>query len=307
MNQIPAVIYARKSADEQLGRRSDIGAQVEEIQRFANRSGYQIIDKFVDDAKKGWDDARPAMKRMLREARSKNCRFRMIIVAEWDRFYRSYAKAQQIIEELESRGITLASARGGPAENQNERLGRNFALMVAEIDNVFRSGHVLSGQIHWASQGYSVGGRPPYGYKRGIVMDHRGNVRIKYEIDEATAPVVRKIYEMYADGKCAAEIAEILNAEGVAPPKSFRWKEHVWRILFSRSNQMKYTGQVVFNRTRNFKKQRRSVPKKEEDWIIAQGAHEPIVTQGLVDAVNAMHARPERQRGGSKSRRILKQ
>lgn len=283
-----------------------IEAQVEEIERFAARNGYEIVERFVDDASKGWDDSRKDMKRMVRKARRKTCIWDVVIVAEWDRFYRSYAPAKMLVEELESNGKMLASARGGKVENRNERLGRDFALFIAEVENEIRGGHVLSGQIHWASQGYSVSGPPPYGYQRGMVMDERGNVRIRYEVDEAAAPVVRRIYEMYAAGICAAEIAEILNREGVPAPRSDKWNESVWRILFSRSKQLKYLGQMVFNQTRHFKKRRRSVPKKEEEWIIAPNSHEPIITPELVDAVNAMHAKPERQRGGARNRRVIK-
>lgn len=300
----PAVIYARKSADERLGPRSSIEAQIEEIQRFADRNNYEIVDKFVDNARKGWDDERKSLRKMVKETKRKDCRFKIIIVAEWDRLYRSYAQAKMLVEELESNGITLASARGGAVENRNERLGRDFALFIAEIENEIRSGHVLSGQIHWALQGYSVGGAPPYGYRREAVQDSKGCFRIKYAIDPETAPVVRRIYELYASGICAREIADMLNAEGVPTPssKSQKWNEQVWRILFSGAHQKKYLGYMVFNCTRRFKKKKKAVPKKEEDWICAPGAHEPILTQALVDTVNEIHQRPERMRGGSRYR-----
>lgn len=306
---IPAVLYVRKSADERLGPRSSIEAQIEEIMRFAERNRYEIVDKYIDDARKGWEDARPAMKRMVKEARRKSCRFKVIIVAEWDRLYRSYAQAKMLVEELESNGITLASARGGAVENRNERLGRDFALFIAEIENEIRSGHVLSGQIHWASQGYSVGGAPPYGYKREAVQDSKGCFRIRYVVDQEAALVVRRIYESYAGGVCAKEIAERLNADGIPTPspKSQCWNEQVWRVLFSRAHQMKYLGYMVFNCTRRFKKKKKSVPKKEEDWIYASGAHEPILTQELVDAVNEMHKHPARGRGGSRYGRKIQQ
>lgn len=306
---IPAVLYARKSADERLGPRSSIEAQIEEIQRFAERNRYEIVDKYIDDARKGWEDDRKSLKRMVKEARRKNCRFKVIIVAEWDRLYRSYAQAKMLVEELESNGITLASARGGAVENRNERLGRDFALFIAEVENEIRSGHVLSGQIHWASQGYSVGGAPPYGYKREAVQDSKGCFRIRYAIDQEAAPIVRRIYKQYAAGVCAKEIAEQLNADGIPTPspKSQRWNEQVWRVLFSRAHQMKYLGCMVFNCTRRFKKKKKAVMKKEDEWIFAPYAHEPILTQELVDAVNEMHKRPERTRGGSRYRRRIQQ
>lgn len=304
---IPAVLYARKSADERLGPRSSIDAQIEEIQRFAERNSYEIIDKFVDNAQKGWDDERKNLRRMVKESKRKNCRFKVIIVAEWDRLYRSYAQAKMLVEELESNGITLASARGGAVENRNERLGRDFALFIAEIENEIRSGHVLSGQIHWASRGYSVGGTPPYGYRREPVLDAKGCYRIKYVVDQPAALVVQRIYEMYAAGLCTQEIAEKLNAENIPTPsmKSPEWSAQVWRILFSGAHQKKYLGYMVFNCTRRFKKKRKTVPKKEDEWVYSPGAHEPILTQELVDAVNIIHQRPERTRGGSRYRRAM--
>lgn len=301
-----AALYARKSSDEKLGPRSTVEAQKDEIYSFAKANDYEIAAEFVDDAKKGWDTSRPGLLAMVAESKRKDRRFDTIIVAEWDRLYRDLPHAKLLLEELEAEGIETASARGGVIKNRNERMGRDFLLFVAEIENEIRAGHSLAGQKHWSSKGYSVCGLPPYGYKRDMVMDERGNVRIRYAPDENKAPVVRQIYEMYASGVCMVAIAERLNSEHIPAPKADQWCSHtVSRILFATAHQQKYLGCMVFNRTRHFKKNGKRPLKDKAEWVVTSDAHPAIITQDLADAVNEMRKHPARGRGGSRYRRKL--
>lgn len=44
-------------------------------------------------------------------------------------------------------------------------------------------------------------------------------------IDEETAPVVKRIFEMYASGKSPRKIAETLNLEGVPSPATYAYEK----------------------------------------------------------------------------------
>ena len=74
------------------------------------------------------------------------------------------------------------------------------------------------------------------------------------------------------------------------------WREPFdWHATSIRAilNNCVYLGHVVFGRTKTkgfFEKTRIAVP--EEDWIIVEGTHEPLVSQELWDTVHqAMKAR----------------
>ena len=275
---IPAALYARKSADEKLSPRSDVQTQVREIRAWAERNGFDVVIEYVDDAWKGWDLSRPQLQAMMEAARRRDCPFKAIIVSEWDRFMRRMGAAMEAIEELEAHGIELISVRGGRTQSRNERIGRNASLFVAETENEIRAGHSLAGQIRWATEGYSMGGTPPYGYRRQHVEDTKGVMRIRYTVQPEEAAVVRDIYKSYAAGE---SIVSISRRTGLG-------MQHIQYILVR--NQEKYLGSMTFNHTRYHKRYRKSTPKLPEEWTVCPNAHEAIVTPEMVEAVRKRYA-----------------
>lgn len=69
-----------------------------------------------------------------------------------------------------------------------------------------------------AANGLSTGGGVALGYKIG--KDKR------FEVDPNTAPVVRKIYEMYAGGKTVTEITDYLNSLGLKTSREYAFNKN---------------------------------------------------------------------------------
>ncbi len=118
-------------------------------------------------------------------------------------------------------------------------------------------------------------------------------------INEETAPVVRRMFEMCAAGIGARSIASTLNNEGILSPKEYtRFRKHnperdgeferrhFWTrtyVQFMLKNEI-YVGSMVQGReyTPSYRsKKREPIPK--EDWIVVPNMHEPIVTRELFD------------------------
>ena len=93
-----------------------------------------------------------------------------------------------------------------------------------------------------ASRGFWVGSRTPYGYNRVMVQDG-AKKRPKLEPDKATAPVVKRIFELADAGRGMLDITRVLNDEGIATATGKRWaKTGVHSIL---TNEV-YTGTLVW-------------------------------------------------------------
>ncbi len=60
-----------------------------------------------------------------------------------------------------------------------------------------------------------LGGTVALGYK----IDSEKN----YVIDEETAPIVKKMFEMLANGYNYAEIARYMNGRGIPAPRGGKW------------------------------------------------------------------------------------
>ncbi len=77
------------------------------------------------------------------------------------------------------------------------------------------------------------GGTVALGYK----IDSEKN----YVIDEETAPIVKKMFEMLATGYTYADIARYLNERGIPTATGGKWGKNSFQWLFSNRKYLAYT------------------------------------------------------------------
>ena len=198
-----AVVYARYSSHRQ-GEQS-IEGQLAEAKKFADAHGLTITHEYIDRAMTGRNDNREQFQLMLSDA-GKHA-FDALIVWKTDRIGRNkeeialnkyhlkkngvkiYYVAETIPDTPE--GIILEAVIEGMAAYYSEQLSQN----------------IRRGQRASAAKAQSTGGNRPLGYKTGPDK--------KFVIDPESAPTVRLVYDLYAEGKTIAEIVEILNSKGL--------------------------------------------------------------------------------------------
>ena len=197
-----AVVYARYSSHKQ-GEQS-IEGQLAEAKRYASERGLTIIHEYIDRAATGRNDNREQFRLMLADA-AKNV-FDALIVWKTDRIGRNKeeialnkyhlkkngVKIFYIAEHIPDtpEGIILESVIEGMAAYYSEQLSQN----------------VKRGQRQSVAKAQSIGGRCPLGYTVGPDK--------KFTLDPKTAPMVRKIYELYAQGQTITKIIRYLNEQG---------------------------------------------------------------------------------------------
>ena len=201
-----AVVYARYSSHKQ-GEQS-IEGQLAAAYKYASEHGYTIIHEYVDRAQTGRNDDREQFQQMLKDTAKRQ--FEAIIIWKIDRFgrnreeiafnkYRCKKNGVKVLYTAESipdtpEGIILEAVLEGMAEYYSVQLATN---VKRGMDNVARKGQ-------------SVGGTIPLGYR---------SVNKKLEPDPQTAPLVKRIFEMYAEGYTQKELVDHLNAEGLRTRK----------------------------------------------------------------------------------------
>ena len=84
--------------------------------------------------------------------------------------------------------------------------------------------------------GCFVGGLAPYGY-----LKSKGNCH-KLVVDEYAANIVRRIFEMAADGKRVADILEWLNSNGILTPSHYALVD---KIMFFPDNRVEIRWKFV--------------------------------------------------------------
>lgn len=254
-------------------------------------SGSQVIE-LCDDGYTGLNFERPAMKELLRMTKEK--KVDCIIVKDFSRFGRDYLKVSDFVDQIfPCLGVRFISLNDGyDSKNLN---GTTSGLDVAFRNIVYAyyskdiSEKVQSGKRTKARRGAYLSPFAPMGYQKDK-MDKNHLV-----VEQHSAKIVKRIFQMSGAGLSVMEIARILNAEKVPTPSMLKksqgfnhkwWNglqgENLWdtssitRIL----RDERYLGTVVYGKKHRPELGNYRVRKTgKENWIIVPGCHEPIVTE----------------------------
>lgn len=215
-SMIRAVIYIRYSSHRQTDSFS-IEYQQEECMKYLQQQGYKFVKIYIDAAKTGKKVAgREQFDSMIYDA-GRNM-FDRVIVFSFSRSFRNTRDALNYNHDLqEKHGITIESVieRIDMTNPHGKFSGTNlFAMHELQADII--AAHVKSGMYVAAKQGYYLGGYVPFGYQLYETGElTRGKLRKKYEPHPTEAPIVKKMFEMYADGFSLDYIQNMLKSDGI--------------------------------------------------------------------------------------------
>lgn len=210
-NAMNAVIYARYSSDKQT--EQSIEGQLRYCEQYAKQHGYKIINSYIDRAMSGRYDDRPEFQKMIND--SIKGQFAYIIVWKLDRFARNRYDSAIYKAKLKKNGVKVLSATEGIGEGDESIILEAVLEAMAETYSMQLSQNVRRGLRDSALKGKSTGGSIPLGYKldEGVFIGGKRRGK-KLVIDDDTAPIVKYIFQKYAEGMSKKEIAEELNAKG---------------------------------------------------------------------------------------------
>jgi DNA invertase Pin-like site-specific DNA recombinase len=150
-----AALYARVSTV--AGQSPEM--QLTELRDYAARRGWCIVGEYVDHGFSGSKDSRPALNRMMSDARQR--KFDMIAVFKIDRFGRSLRNLVNALAELESVGVAFVSIRDSiDLSSPSGRLMAQLLGAMAEFERALIQERVIAGIRNARSKGKRLG-RPP--------------------------------------------------------------------------------------------------------------------------------------------------
>ncbi|MDL2272970.1 recombinase family protein [Oscillospiraceae bacterium OttesenSCG-928-G22] len=292
-NSYVLAAYLRISSDDGLhGDSQSISGQRELIRGFVRShpefKGADFIE-FSDDGYSGTNFQRPGVAELLDRARSGEVQ--CIIVKDFSRFGRNYIEVGDYIEQifpfLRIRFISINDAYD--SETQGGGAG-DVSIAFRHLCNDYYckdlSRKVKSGyRTKWESGKY-LASYDVYGYRKS------DEDRYKLMVDDTTAPVVRRIFDLALSGSKPSQIAAALNADGVPTPlvtltkkKNVRsWSQlrpmwtgtEIGRIL----RDLRYTGAMTNGMYAVEKMGSRQARRKpESEWYITPDTHEAIVSK----------------------------
>ena len=247
MIKAKAVIYARYSSDKQT--EASIEGQLKECYAFANLNDYNVIDEpYIDKALTGTNDNRINFQRLIDDSYRRS--FEIVIVYQLDRFARSRFDSAHYKNLLKKNGVRVVSARENINDDASGIMMEAVLEDMAEYYSVELTQKVKRGMDLNAEKGLSNGGNIPLGYRLERINSNDENSRKIFVIDEKNAPLVRRIFEMYADGITVKEITEQLNTDGYRTSRGVLFNKNSLRDMLKNKRYLgkhTYKGQEMLN------------------------------------------------------------
>lgn len=267
-----AAAYIRVSTDDQIEYSPD--SQLKAIRDYARKNDMILPEEFVfvDEGISGRKaEKRPEFMKMIGTAKIKPKQFDVILLWKFSRFARNREDSIVYKSMLRKQcGIDVISVSEQLGEDKTSILIEALIEAMDEYYSINLAEEVRRGMAEKAQRGEVVSA-PPFGY------DIKDNVFIP---NPETAPIVQMIFEKYLNGEGFLEIARDLNTMGIRTKYGNQWEnrgvEYVLRNVV-------YTGKLTWtpvkSKTRDY---------NNDDTIITQGRHEPIIEQELFGKVQKM-------------------
>ena len=307
--QYNTALYMRLSRDdESFGDSVSIETQRTVLTQYVREHPeFHVVSEFVDDGWSGTNFDRPQFKRMMEEIEAGN--INCVISKDLSRFGREHIMMGYYLEfvfpKLKVRYIAVN-------DNEDTDKGLSDFVPFKNLINEFMAKDT-SRKIKGAFRakflnGERVNAMAPFGYVK------HPEIKNKLMINEETAWIVRKIFDLAFHGMGVRRIATILMDEKVPCPGWFQYsrnggcarffegqpeeKRYIWSMAYLRNilKDETYIGNTIHNRWGTVSyKNKRMVRTPDEKCLRIEGTHEALVEQEVFESVQKQIASRRRE------------
>ena len=266
-----AAAYIRVSTDDQV--EYSPASQLDKIREYAKRNGYILPDEYVymDEGISGRHTAkRAAFNRMIGTAKQKPKPFDAILLWKFSRFARN--REDSIVYKSMLRrqcGIDVISISESIGDDKMSVIIEAMIEAMDEYYSINLAEEVKRGMTEKASRGEAVS-IPSFGYRI-----EEG----KYVPDPDTAPALQRIFTDYVNGKGLRTIAMELNDAGIRTRRGNKFENRTVKYILQ--NPV-YIGKIRWTPTGKADHR-----KQNDDTLIIDGTHEPIISMDVWNQVQA--------------------
>ena len=294
--------YCRLSKDDGSDNESaSISTQKKIIGDYIEKQGWTLVRYYVDDGYSGTNFNRPDFKQMIAdiEAGKIDC----VITKDLSRLGRNYLDCGLYLEVFfpEHNIRYIAINDGVDTLHRTTSDITPFKNILNEMYASDISTKIRSAYRARFNSGKFMATSAPYGYRKD--PEDRNHLLI----DEETAPVVRKIFELALQGYGIYRIRMYLNDQHILRPSAYQtehgyadygryfegnddnkyiWSENSVRMIL---RNPVYAGNLAAHKrptvSMKSKKRRSLLP---EEWEVVYGTHEAIIPQSDFDTVQRM-------------------
>lgn len=249
---------------------------------------YELVDIYEDPGYTGTNFNRPAFQRMIRDINLG--KVNMVVTKDLSRLGRDYIETGEYIEkwfpEHEVRYISVTDGIDTFATNNGNNDIAPFKSILNDMYSKDLSKKIRTALHTMQKQGKWVGGKTSLGYQKDP------NDKNKLTICEQEAEIVKTIFNMAMNGKEVGVIKNYLNANKIPTANQLRYNKATFWENKTVKNILKnevYIGNTVQNkRSRISYKNRKLRNNPQEQWVIVENTHEPIIDRQVFNKVQKM-------------------
>lgn len=282
------LIYSRKSRkDDQLLSVSEVLAKHEELLNSwveKHFPGQTIAEqnRLREVVSGETIESRPMLQKLLRMV--ENPRYKAVLCVDCERLSRGdtmeIGYLTRIFRYSNTIVITLDYIYDLSVERDREDFERRLKMGNSYLE--YSKAIMKRGTENSVASGSFVGNKAPYGYQKLKIKEGKRTIHTLTP-DPDTAPVVKLIFDLYADGVSTHQIAKQLNDMGIPSPSGKKWVpaslprirgniHYIGKVRWNYRKEIKYVedGQIVKSR-----------PINKDGYSIFEGRHEAIIDEEL--------------------------
>lgn len=301
-------VYRRLSVEDGEDEiNNSIGNQKKIADDYVLHTPFLHIEKYyADNGYTGMNYKRPGFEEMMNDLY--NGVIDTILVKDISRLGRHYILTSELVEKVfPSMKIRLICINDNYDSNEPNADSASLLLPIKMIMNdnyakdyskkIRSSINAKMGNGEFLPSAGSI----PYGYIRNAE-------KVTFDIDEETAPVVRRIFEMRASGMSFNEIAKVLNSEEIPSPGNIRYLRGITKnekyaksnwirgTIRKITNDLVYTGCRIHGRVKRDRLDQNKTRRGQDEWQIIENAHESIISTELFEQVKAVNEQEIKKR-----------
>ena len=298
-----AALYVRLSRDDEgQGDSNSISHQIEILTRYAKEHGIEHYKVYKDDGYSGTNFNRPGFQEMLADIEAGHVS--TVIVKDMSRFGRNYLEVGLYTEiRFPDMGVRFIAVNDGvDSERQMDNDFTPFRNIINEWYAKDTSKKIRAVFRAKGMNGKRLSTQAPYGYLR----DGEGNLTT----DPETAPVVRLIFQLCAEGNGPSKIARMLRERGIPTPGTLEFRRTGRTRRYHPDDPCGWSGDTIkdileqdayLGRTTNFKtarlsfKSKKKIANSPDKMGTFENTHEAIIdkeTWDIVQNIRAQRRRP---------------
>lgn len=281
---LKTVMYLRLSVEDNEINTS-IDNQREIIKNYvSNKPDFKLVNEYIDNGKTGTNFNRTGFLNMIEDV--EKGKIDCIIVKDLSRFGRNMIDTGHYIEKF----LPMHNVRFIAVNDDFDTDNKNVNSFILPLKNIINETYAkeISFKVRKEvklsmERGQWISSIAPFGYTRVRI-----NKENRIVVNEETACIVKKIYNLALKGLSINEIREQLNIDNVPTPTAFKKSQGVlksdtqlssqWnRVILKRilTNEV-YIGTLVQGRRSILNGKDVKLPK--EQWYIVKNNHTPIIT-----------------------------